>query len=412
MTYLKLFICFLLLLALSSCSTIKPQPAAPRDAVIGTVWGQDTLGIGQKNFQVQKFIAANPHAGVVTTLDKTFSDSIDAFAAAVKAIHPRYAEVKLINGSCHSDHNCGSYEYAAKLDMTGLCSLAGKKDAGLKIYLQGRVKVYEDIKAESPQTNFIYSPINEHGCSIAQFRILADWILEVAPSAQLANSPLGGIAIEDYRGSWRERHGNKNIGDAIILSTDGVDITQINVAALIAGAKKAKIFEAWGSPLNCRPKAWEDPRIRTACGIQKYYELMAHIWDSVPALSTHPVFSGKQCEQKSKFAAPDIWKAAGEYEGPTDKRSLLPVLITKYFLPGQPVNVLAADGTLLGYLGYFSTYLKLGWRWYMGAIGSGLSGWDLESAAVAATGSPFVWLQQGKKCKGPFVPEQRQGSYD
>lgn len=397
-----------LLLFLTGCSA---QIATVRDAVLPThpIYGQDPLALELPAFNSKELSAVNPKGGVFTQLDNTFGGAIDAATYVLQHNQPKYFEAKIINGSCHSDHNCGSYEFLASSSMAEVCAAATNPTFAKQF--KARVSLYRALSGSFNSTTFIISPINEHGCSETQYRAYADLVRSVWAGVQLANSPLGSISVESYLGAWIERHGNKNISGADIVSLDGVDATQIDFQSFLKNTAKAKLVEVWGSPYNCRLNGnFVDPRKRTVCAPNQLLNLYAHITDPVPA----PVaFTGKECKKILPFVAPSIWKPSADY-APKDNRSFLPVLITAKLAPSAPIKVLASNGGMVGTLGYYATYLNQGWRWYEGGVGgSSQGGYALQKAALAATGSPDVWLEdKNGTCMGPLVSGQRQGLFD
>lgn len=381
----------------------------PQDTHAAPVFGRDFYAVQSKAWNVTASTKFSFSPMALGSLDGTFGVQLGPVDTVINALHPIYYRVHIINAVCIRNSNCGSYEIGHGYSKASFDVAVGKKDPRILNPFKARVAAYRDLAKKYPGTKFIVSPALEHDLSIKSWRVLANATVGVWPGVQLSNSPDGGVSIERYLGAWIERHGNSPQSDSDIVSLDGSDATQIDIAAFVNRVNRlphVQFAQLWTAGDNCRASEWQDPRARTACPSSKTFELMSHIIDPLPVA---PRFTGSQCKKIIPFKDPDIWKPLAETHVHYDPRQELPVTIFKGF-SGQDLTVLSSGGNIVGSLGYYGSYLSQGLRWYSGyRAGSKSSGYELQKGAQAVSGSPWVWLQQRGTCKGPLITGRRFG---
>lgn len=415
---LKLVLASLIaIVGLSSCSHTRPLATLSTEVLFGVKtdgaivsYGQDLLALQQKNFQSQKAIRFSQSRNSLGILDWTFGTEPSPVVSYLRGVNPRIFRIHIINGPCIRNGNCGPYEISHGYNKASFDLQIRARNPRILSWYKSRIQLWHTISNQFPETEFIISPELEHDLSTESWRVLADATLSVWPGVRLSNSPDGGVPAQLYQNALLERHGNKNIGDANIVSLDGVDATQINMQDLLRRVAGKKLFEVWQGPYNCRIGVWQDPRVRTVCPPSSVFELLSHITDPLPPA---PRFTGTQCRKIYPFTAPSIWKPISEYFPPPDKRTYLPVTITNKLPRGAPISILASNGGRVGVLGYYGSYLDQGGRWYSCTHGGDCqSGYEYQKAALAATGFPWVWLKSGPNCQGPIPTGQRWGKFD
>lgn len=371
--------------------------------------GQDYYALQSSFWNNSATLSYNVHGGCNGNLHNTFGTSLTPVAALLSSSSPSYFRVHIINTVCVRDNNCGAYEIGHGYSKSTFNAAVAARKPAILTPLKNQAKAYCDLFAAHPATHLVISPALEHDLSIPSWRILADAVLSVCPSAQLSNSPDGGIAVERYRGAWIERHGSNPQSDSDIVSLDGANADQIDIGAFLTRVRRLpniKLILLWTAGYNCRVGTWQDPRVRKNCSSGKTLELMNHLTDALPA---PPHFTGSQCKKITAFKAPSIWKPLAESQVNPDPRSELPVLIIRGFGKAA-LNVLASNGAKQGVLAYYGTYLDQGLRYYSGYTGGSKgSGYDFQKGAENATGNGGVFLQQGTICTGPLFPGRRQG---
>lgn len=404
----NLLICLLVLL-LSSCCTTKKPPQLDTFLTLGEPENaQDLLALQHPKFNATAASNNIPVGTSIGILDHTFGDSLANVILILDKIHPRYFRVHFINTVCVRNANCGSYEYGYKHTIQTFDKAIKNRERKILVPFRERVKLYKQLSLTRPTTGFIVSPALEHDLSKESYRILADEVLNTWPDVRLSNSVNLGNYAERYRGAWIERHGASTPSDTDIVSTDGTEVTDININAFKTRTRSAKIRAAWTRGHNCRDNSGNfiDPRQRQTCAGRGILEGVAHIFDN---RGNAPAFAGN-ADCKS-FRSPDIWKPLADDHGIGDTRANKPVVITSAFRPGG-LNVITKDGKKVGQLGFYGTFSGGGFRWYSGTSGGdSASGYAYEKRSKAVSGSPYVWLQQGSRCRGPIVTGMRQGAY-
>lgn len=364
--------------------------------------GHDFLGAQQKNFRVSNVIGPIEATG---HLDWTFGVDTTKVRILLEKATPRVHRVHLLNTVCVRNGNCGVYEPLHGFSINSLNKAIENKNKNILNHVRARTSIYRNFFAQFPGIKPLLSPALEHNLTSKAYRVLADTVLEVWPDVQLVNSPLSGHG-ERYRGAWIEAHGSTPNLDADINSTDGTDVTDIDVDKWLERTKNERITFAWTRSYNCRHQGdFEDPRKRTSCPKKYQFEELYHITDRrAPA----PQFTGKNCPKRISFAPPFIWKPFAEDGSNIDKRANYPVAITKY--KTNPLLVLAHNGVKVGELAHYGNYQNLERHYSNYQNGSGVNGYAFEKRA-AALGSPWVWVKGGNECAGPFVPGRRAGVY-
>lgn len=405
-------------LLISGCTAAKVEPPVATLAVEapklspGAVFGEDYYAVQSSYWNLpHSFTYPMPAPSAYGSLDTSFGTNIAPISALLTSTGTTKYRVHIINGPCIRDGNCGQYEIGRGFNKVTFNNAVLTHEQRVLAPYRQRVGAYRDLASHFPGVTFYLSPVLEHDLSEKAWRILADTARQVWPGVTLDNSPDGGVPIEHYLGALFERHGDHPQPDADINSLDGISATQIDIDAWIHrihAAPHILIAFLWIDLFNCRSDVFQDPPSRKTCPSLKTFELVRHLIDTIPSA---PTLTATVCHIRRPFADPDIWKPLSETHPTPDPRSELPVLITKGFGKGN-VNVIASNGHNLGTMGFYGTYLDQGYRWYSGYPGgSRNSGYEFQKAAVAATGSPWVWLQQGTTCKGPLVPGRRQGSF-
>ena len=120
-----------------------------------------------------------------------------------------------------------------------------------------------------------------------------------------------------------------------------------------------------------------------------------------------PEFVGKVIP----FKKPLLWKTfAEDKSGIEDKRANKPLFICPD--KAKVIKVICKTGKEIATLGYFGTYSEGGHRYYSAYRGgSGHSASQIANLAIKASGSPWVWLTDGKKIWGPIHPAFRAGYF-
>lgn len=363
------------------------------------VFGQDTLAIQHRQFKVKDLVEYLPEGTALGAISNTFGTELSPIVRALSSNRVRYFRVHLINGSCIANQNCGSYEIGYGYNLKSFEAAVLTKNTKIIDYVRTQAVSFCHLQ----NTKVLISPVVEHRLNNRAYRVLADTVLNVCPGVQLVNNPVTGIG-ERYRGSWIESHSTR-INGADIYSFDGVDATDSDINRWKKETEKAKIAFVWSRVYNCRNLgAFEDPRKRTSCPKPRDFELLSHITDSRGSAPATTLKCGN-------FRAPSIWKPLSEDKGTGDPRANLPVLLARF--GNTRVSVIDYRGKDLGILAYFGppTVEGLG-RYYSGLPGAfKLSGYEIEKKAVRLSKSPWVWVRQGSKCLGPFIPGMRQGTY-
>lgn len=371
--------------------------------------GHDYLAAQQSRFKTElaaKYLTRNEATG---NLDWTFGTSLEPIRTLLTT-KPKYHRTHFFNGPCIRGGNCGPYEITRGYTVASFDKAISKKTPKLLNFFKTRVALYRDLCSAFPATQCLVSPELEHQLSKKSYRILSDAAREVWPGVQLVNSPMGGISIERYLGSWIERHGFKPQSDADIVSSDGQGVTDGDVVAFVKRTNTArmKIRYEWERVDNCRDNGpFKDPRKRTACPTGPQFEELIHIFDDRGVAPKGIVPAG--CSKVIPFTSPRIFKPFADDHGNGDKRANMPVVLIK--TKGPHLSVLAYNGTKVGQIGLYRDAAPHSQERYYSnwGAGSGLQGYQFEKKVKAASGSPWTWLKVNSICTGPIIPGRRNG---
>lgn len=372
------------------------------------VIGQDYLALQSPKFnaaQASQYLPVNTAFGI---LDWTFGTSDTPVNLILSARTPQYFRVHILNTTCVTNAVCGRYEIVYGFTTASLDQAIRSHNYKIINPYRARVQLWKNSCNANPGTTCMVSPALEHHLSQQAWRILADETRSVWPGVQLVNSPGFRVQGERYLGAWIENHGLDISNTAEIASLDGNNAGDVDIQEWLDKTGGTVIKFIWQAAYNCRVKDFKDPRQRTACPFEKTFDLLNHIQDTRTPMS----FQGTQCRSVGAFKAPDIWKPLSErYEGSTDKRQELPVLISQVYAP-KVVTVRARNGAEVGKVDFYGSYSAGGLRFYS-CYGRGDcgSGYEYEKRATLATGNSSIFLEQNGICKGPIFTGRRQGNY-
>lgn len=376
--------------------------AVAREAFPAPIYGQDFLGIQQRNFNVKQAALLNPYLRASGNIANTFGTDLSGISTLIGRTVPVFYRVHILNTTCNTNNVCGPYEHTYGFSVSGLDQAVRRRNPTLLAKFNAEVARYRSLSSQFPHTTFLVSPAVEHHLSTESYRILADEVLKSWPGVQLVNSPGAGINGERYKGAWLEKHGATGLGNADIVSFDGTDATDSDIPRFLEGTRGARLVYFWTRSYNCRNQgAFEDPRKRNSCPSNSTLDLMAHIGDyrGVPP-------TGVAC---GPFKAPAVWKPLAEDKGGGDVRANKPVLLAGF--GRNTVKIIDARGALVGTLGYYGPYEGGLNRYYSSyASGSGDGGYGFERKAMASAASPYVYVKDSKHCLGPLIPGRRNGA--
>lgn len=372
--------------------------------------GDDHLGLLSKHYHPVAAGKAHKAGDALGVLDWTFGQRIGNLRAFLREAKVSSARIHLLNTTCVRNQTCGAYEIVNGFNISSLDLAIRRLDPRILGPVKKRTKLYHDFFTyEFPGVKPLISPALEHNLSKEAWRVLADTVKQVWPAVQLVNSAMDGKG-ERYRGAWIEDHGNTGLTPgADIISTDGVEIMDINSMKYVNDTSHSRIAFRWSRRNNCRAQGnFVDPRERKSCLTKEEAEQETHVTDKVPEAPSKTFNCGSG---DWPFSKAEIWKPLSEDKGTGDPRANLPVLITGKFGPGT-VTLVTASGAVVGLLGYYGKFTDGRNRYYSGfGSGSGATGFQFQHKAVGTSESPWTWAKQGNKCIGPFIPGRRQGDY-
>lgn len=372
--------------------------------------GDDHLGLLSRSYHPVAAGQMHKDGDAIGLLDWTFGQRIGNLRAFAREAVISSARIHLINGVCIRNQNCGEYEVGYRYTLSGFNQLVLNRNPKVILHIKKRVKLYRDFFTyEFPSIKPLISPILEHNLTKEAWRILADTVKSEWPEVQLVNNAMNDQG-ERYRGAWVEDHGNSGlIQGADIVSTDGVEIMDINSIKYVNDTNRSRIAFRWSRRNNCRAQGnFVDPRARKDCLTKREAEQQTHVTDKLPEAprKTFNCGSGDWA-----FSNAEIWKPLSEDKGTGDERANLPVLITGKFGSGT-VTLVDFRGNTIGKLGYYGKFTDGRLRFYSGyGAGSGSTGFQFQNKAMDTSGSPYTWAKQGSKCIGPFAAGRRQGDY-
>lgn len=376
-----------------------------------SIVGQDYLALQKRGFKAKAAIKAlkgrEDSLTAIGMLDLTFGRKLKKVKRILQEVRPVYLRVHLWNTTCNRNGVCQKDEPTYGYSLSGLEQAILNKNKKLLARLTKRTKVYMNLSAGFPETEFLVSPALEHNLSKAAWRVLADTVKKAWPGVQLVNSPMSNESVERYKGAWIERHGQYNyIKDAEIFSFDGREGSDVDISEFLKQTKSTRIAFFWSRVYNCRDNSdsFTPPKERTACPSPALFEEFAHITDQHPA---PPVFQGGQALE---FKPPYIWKPLAEDHGNGDPRSNFPLAIVKP--EGGSLSILTFDNKKIGQLDLYGPFENGLDRYYMGwGNGSDLNGYEVEKKARKLSGHPWVWLKGKQRTYGPILPGRRAGVY-
>lgn len=119
---------------------------------------------------------------------------------------------------------------------------------------------------------------------------------------------------------------------------------------------------------------------------------------------------GAVCPNIRPCANGILWKPESEDSG--GSREGKPVILFTSEVHGKgSLKIYASNGVLIGSVGYYGDHNGNGSRYYSGWIGgTAEKAAQLQAEAVAASGSPQVYVGVTNGCVGPIVPTQRTGN--
>lgn len=392
----------LLKLLLLPISTLLLFSRAQAERLIG----QDYLGAQHPRMQIVNSSVFIREGSPLGTLDWTFGTGTKKLEDWVTKVKPKYWRIHLLNGPCVRGGNCGKYEPVYGYTMGSLDAAIRSGDRKLTEHVKTRAKLYRDISKRHLETKFLLSPILEHNLSDSAWRALADTVKRVWPEVQLVNSPMT-FPAERYKRAWLESHGQDGNTNVEINSLDGHSASDIDIEKWKERFPDVKILFTHDRIYNGRlaSGAWIDPRVRKAFPLTFQFEELAHITDK---RRNPPDGFPDSCKIREAFLAPNIWKQFAENKNNGDVRANYPVSITDF--NGTNVSIIAANGTSIGSLGYYGVYQNgLNRHYSAWTGGSHLNGYTFEKLAKEEADTPWTYLKQGSRCKGPLLTGMRQG---
>jgi hypothetical protein len=231
---------------------------------------------------------------------------------------------------------------------------------------------------------------------------------EVAPLCQHVNCVWQGIKIAGLN----EKHGF-DVRGYDLVSTDGIDITDLDAEAWIDRHVAAKIIGLWTKRFNLREQYKPDSGPKLPAPKDRFAVPSVKLCQSIIRLGS-PKGSQDNTLGGKPIKAPDIYKthsedfprmSANQSDDPRENR---PVLIIKD--RATHVDVLDIKGDRLGRLISGGTFGTNQHRYYAGTTGGiGLYGYEMGEKAKRKTGSEFVYFKVGKSLYGPLNPAFRYG---
>lgn len=402
---------------ISGCWIFKPDPPKPPtrpDLPTSQLIGQDWLAAQHPNFNLGVALETlPPETHAVGTLDWTFGETLSPIELILGSGKVAHYRVHFFNGPCVRNKNCGGYEPTAGMDINKFNQRITARDHVLLSHFRGRVGQYCSFIDRYPSVRFYFSWVLEHNLSVEAWNVLDEEGRAACARNDyyVVNNPVGSHNFPRYprSGVLYEDHGD-HPQPGQVTSLDGEEVTDINVPPWLGRTASYGLVFNWSRAYNCRPvEPFIDPRARTNCPDGALHEELIHVTDARPAAP-----SGKppNCTTNEPFIPPLIWKPLAEnYGDRVDARGNKPVAITRF--NSSLVDIVAINGSKVGSLRYYGTFQGGLFRHYSGMPGaSNVGGYEFEKRAVAASGSPYVWVRdQNGRCAGPFVPGRRAGVY-
>lgn len=142
---------------------------------------------------------------------------------------------------------------------------------------------------------------------------------------------------------------------------------------------------------------------------QVVYECPGAVVPPTPGPTPPGTGLGAVCSNIIPCANGILWKPESQDSGGT--REGKPVLLFTDAVHGKGSLILyASNGAQIGTVGYYGNHNGKGSRYYSGwKGGTGENAGQLQAEAVAAAGSPEIYVRITNGCVGPIVPTQRTG---
>lgn len=276
------------------------------------------------------------------------------------------------------------------------------KIAPLSVVRDGAKEV-ERLSELYPRVHFLVS----HSCEYSErdrkaIEQRVELVREYAPSCEVVSAAMNSWAPPF---TTIEKHGDVKVGVGQIVSTDGVEIADIDAANYASVNDPATITFLWSHRFNLRHAgANPPPKQRTAAPDRKYLA-------DVIALAQEKGAPPPSIFPKAKpVKKPLLWKTFAEDKGGSDSRANLPLLICPS--KAKQIVIRGATGAHIATLGYFGKFEGNLNRFYSGYRGgTGLSSSQIAKKATAQTGSPWVWFDDGVTVWGPVHPAFRCGYF-
>lgn len=273
-------------------------------------------------------------------------------------------------------------------------------------YLEKEAPRWEALAKEFPDIPFYVS----HSCEYKpspkkEIKKRVDAVVRLCPSCIPVQSPMNAYVVPGYT---VEKHGSKakaKPGD--IVSSDGNELSQMDVQAWLKKNGKAAIIFGWACRYNLidgkmikdakeNHLPLPDPKKRKSYPSVPYCKgIEWMLWATVP--NTNNV---------NPLKKPDLYKVFSE-DFPNDPRASKPCIMIKG--KAKSVKILNIKEELLC---EFPLYKdpnphKLE-RYYSGSPGGPkLWGWEIAKAALQSAGSDEVYIEHKGKKHGPFNPACR-----
>jgi hypothetical protein len=259
-----------------------------------------------------------------------------------------------------------------------------------------------------PDVKFYLSHTCEYSTnSASELKKRIDIIKRFAPSCIPVNNVMTGPTTP---GVLTETHKlDSALKGKYLCSTDGMSVTNMDMASWNKTHAKAEIRFLWASLFNLREEDENlpPPLQRTAVPSEEYMRAIVRLSQPQGAVPV-PTFKGKIIPIKR----PILLKAFAE-DGPgTDVRSNRPLLISPA-ADGRPLDIVDMNGKKVCTFAFFGHY-PVGNRQYQrhySGTGSGLWGYQIEDKAAKQSGSPYTWAKDGNNYYGPFLAGRRRGYF-
>lgn len=343
-----------------------------------TILGIDLLGLGSKHWSVKETIAALPKGSAIGFFDNTFGDVSKNLIRVLKSGKVVAARVQIW------------WSYQHKIVPID--------------FLKKRVVFYEELAKRFPSIKFYIS----HSCeysekSIEEIRKRVEVVASLAPSCIPVQTPMHSPTIPGY---IVEEHGPKaKVKKGGIASADGKALFDIDANLWAKQNSKAEILFSWGPRCNlAEAHNKKPPKERSAYPDAKYLKSLLRVMGSKGS-APKPVFGPVESITK-----PLLFKTHAEDLPGPNLRDNRPLVILRDKTPF--VEVVAANGKVLGKLVYFGEFPPNLHRYYSGWPGGlGLYGYEIADKAKKISGSEWVWIKQGNRYFGPVNPIFREGFY-